>query len=72
MEFISNVKDLGNEVELKFVHDMITAIVRRRTGFTRNTVECKKCDGLREKLSNDIYLMFAFGEESIQSYQNIS
>ena len=67
VEFIRNVKDLGNEVELKFVRDMIIAIVRRRTGFTGNTVERKKCDGLREKLANDIYLMFAFGEGSIQS-----
>ena len=66
-EFIRNVKDLGNEIELKFVRDMVTAIVRRRTGFTGNTVERKKCDGLKEKLASDIYLMFAFGEGSIQS-----
>ena len=66
-EFIGNVRDLGNEFELKFVHDMVTAIVQRRTGFTGSTVERKKCDGLREKLANDIYLMFAFGEGSIQS-----
>ena len=46
---------------------MVATIVRRRTGFTGNTVERKKCDGLREKLANDIYLMFAFGEGSIQS-----
>ena len=46
---------------------MITAIVRSRTGFTGNTVERKKCDALREKLANDIYLMFTFGEGSIQS-----
>ena len=66
-EFIKNVKDLGNEIELKFVRDMVTAIVRRRTGFTGNTVERKKCDGLKENLASDIYLMFAFGEGSIQS-----
>ena len=66
-EFIKNVKDLGNEIELKFVRDMVTAIVRRRTGFTGNTVERKKCDGLKEKLASDIYLMFSFGEGSIQS-----
>ena len=66
-EFIKNVKDLGNEIELKFVRDMVTAIVRRRTGFTGNTVKRKKCDGLKEKLASDIYLMFAFGEGSIQS-----
>ena len=46
---------------------MITAIVRCRTGFTGITVERKKYDGLREKLANDTYLMFAFGEGSIQS-----
>ena len=49
-EFIRNVKDLGNEIELKFIRDMVTAIVRRRTGFTGNTVERKKCDGLKESL----------------------
>ena len=27
-EFIKNVKDLGNEIELNFVRDMVTAIVR--------------------------------------------
>ena len=37
-EFIRNVKDLGNEIELKFVRDMVTAIVRRRTGFTGSNV----------------------------------
>ena len=63
-EFIRNVKYRGSEVELKFVRDMVTDIVRRRTGFTGNTVERKKCDGLREKLANDTYLMFAFGEGS--------
>ena len=46
---------------------MVTAIIRRRTGFTGNTVEGKKCDGLKEKLACDIYLMFSFGEGSIQS-----
>ena len=66
-EFIRNVKDLGNETELKFARDMVTAIVRRRTGFTGNTVERKKCDSLREKPASDIYLMFAFGEGRIQS-----
>ena len=66
-EFIRNVKDLGNEIELKFVRDIVTAIVRRRIGFTANTVERKNCDGLRGKLASDIYLMFAFGEGSIQS-----
>ena len=66
-EFIRNVKDLGNEIELKFVCDMVTAIVRCRTGFTGNTAECKKCDGLKETLVSDIYLMFAFGEGCIQS-----
>ena len=49
-EFIRNVKDLGNEIELKYIREMVTAIVRRRTGFTGNTVERKKCDGFREKI----------------------
>ena len=56
-EFIRNVKDLGNEIELKFVRDMVTAIVRHRTGFTGNTVECKKCDGLKEKLASAIWCL---------------
>ena len=71
-EFIRNVKDLGNEIDLKFVRDMVTAIFRCRTGFTGNTVERKKCDGLKEKPASHIYLMFALVKVVYNPYQSIS
>ena len=64
-DFLKNVEGLGNEMELRYARDMIHSIVKRRKRFSGQLAERKKCDGIKDKLSKDIYMLFSYGEGSL-------
>ena len=59
-DFLKNVEGLGNEMELRYARDMIHSIVKRRKCFSCQLAERKKCDGIKDKLSKDIYVLFSY------------
>ena len=44
---------------------MTHSIVKRRKRFSGELAERKKCDGIKDKLSKDIYTLFSYGEGSL-------
>ena len=64
-DFLKNVEGLGNEMELRYARDMIHSIVKRHKRFSGQLAERKKCDGIKDKLSKDIYTLFSYGEGSL-------
>ena len=64
-DFLKNIKGLGNEMELRYARDMIHSIVKRRKRFSGQLAEREKCDRIKDKLSEDIYTLFSYGEGSL-------
>ena len=64
-DYLKNAEGLGNEMELRYTRDMIHSIVKRRKRFSGQLAERKKCDGIKDKLSKDIYTLFSYGEGSL-------
>ena len=64
-DFLKNVEGLGNEMELHYARDMIHLIVKHRKRFGGQLAERKKCDGIKDKLSKDIYMLFLYGGGSL-------
>ena len=64
-DFLKNVEGLGNEMEFRYARDMIHSIVKCCKRFSGQLAERKKCDGIKDKLSKDIYTLFSYGEGSL-------
>ena len=54
-------------MELRCARDMIHSIVKHRKRFSGQLAERKKCDGIKDKLSKDIYTLFSYGEGSLHA-----
>ena len=59
------MEGLGNEMELRYARDMIQSIVKCRKRFSGQLAERKKCDGIKDELSKDIYTLFSYGKGSL-------
>ena len=68
-DFIKALHDLGSIHELRYVHDMIFATVRRRHNLSNagHLINMSNSDNLKEKLIKGIYTLFAFGEGTVKS-----
>ena len=63
-EFIQHLFDQGGFPELKYVHDMIFSIVKRRHNIQNAGILINRIhgDSVKDKLVKDIYTLYSFGE----------
>ena len=63
-DFVSHLSESCDVTELRYVRDMLYIVIKRRTG--SNQLE-PLVENLKDKMVNDIYNLYCFGEGSLSS-----